>query len=96
MGTGITAEPHKAMGQDAASQVRLKFLTHVMRQTFSAGIGREGGPKRFEMLGDDLVEDGATRVSRLVSGRYHILTLIRHTAGAVTRVATTTHMCTIS
>ena len=28
----------------------------------------------IEMLCDDLIEDGATRVSRLVSGRYHIQT----------------------
>jgi len=72
MGTGVTAQAHKAMGQNAALQVGIKFLSDIIGQTLGGGIGREGGQKGFEMLCDDLIEDGATRVSRLVSGRYHI------------------------
>jgi hypothetical protein len=72
MGTGITAEPHKAMGQDTALRVDIKFLDNIIGQTFGGGIGREGGPKGFEMLSDDRVENGLTGVSRLVGRRYHM------------------------
>ena len=74
VGTGVTAEPHKAMGQDAALQVGVKFLSDIVGQTLGGRIGREGGDKGLQVLGDDLVEKGATGVSRLVDGRYHIQT----------------------
>jgi hypothetical protein len=70
--TVVTAQAHKAVGQDTAPQVSLKFLLDIRGQAFGSGISREGGPKRFEMFGDDLVEDALTGVSRLVSRRYHM------------------------
>jgi len=62
------------MGQDAALQVGVKFLSDIVGQTLGGRIGREGGDKGLQVLGDDLVEKGATGVSRLVDGRYHIQT----------------------
>ena len=96
MRTGVTAQADKAMGQDAALQVGVKFVNDIIGQACGDGIGRDGGQKGFEMVGDDLVENCATGVSRLVRGGHHILARTRHTAGIVTCVTTTTHMCTIS
>ena len=58
--TGVTAQADKAVGQDAALQVGVEFLHHILRQAFGGGIGREGAQKGFEMVGNDLVEDRAT------------------------------------
>ena len=77
VGTGVTPQADKAVGQDAALQVGIKSLDDIIGQTFGGGIDLEGGQKRFQMLGDDLVEDRATGVSRLIDGRYHIPTFRR-------------------
>ena len=68
MGTGVTAQADKAVGQDAALQVGVKFLHHIRGQAFGGGIGREGGQKGFEMLGNDLVEDGLARIAWHIRG----------------------------
>lgn len=70
--TAITAQAYKAVGQNTALQVGIKFLDDIIGQALGSGIGREGGQKGFEMLRDDLVEDGLTGVSRLVGRRYHM------------------------
>ena len=72
--TGVTAQAHKAVSQDAALQVGIKCLGDISGQAFRGEIGRESDHKGLQVLGDDLVEKGATGVSRLVDGRYHIQT----------------------
>jgi hypothetical protein len=61
--TGVTAQAYKAVGQDAALQVGVELLHHIIGQAFGGGIGREGGQKGFEMLGNDLVEDSLARIA---------------------------------
>ena len=51
------------MGQDAALQVGVKFVNDIRGEACGDGIGRNGGQKGFEMVGDDLVEDGLTRIA---------------------------------
>jgi len=75
--TAITAQAHEAVGQNTALQVGVKFFDDIIGQALGSGIGREGGPKGFKMVGDDLVEDRATGLSRLVNGRYHKQTFRR-------------------
>jgi hypothetical protein len=72
VGTRVTAQAHKAVGQDATLQIGVKLLLHVRRQAFGGGIGREGGQKGLQVLSDDLVEDRLTGLSRLVEGRDHL------------------------
>ena len=95
MRTAVTAQAHKAVGQDAALQVGVKFLDDIIRQAFGGGIGREGGQEGCEMVSDDLIEDGATGISGLIDGRYHIR-LSDDNDFWVTEATITTYLCTIA
>ena len=75
---GVTAQPHKAMRQDAALQGGVKLFLHILGQPSAVRIGREGGQKRFEVLGNHLVEHCVAGVSRLVCRGDHILALLSH------------------
>src|SRR5262249_12333387 len=73
----ITAKPQKAMGQDAALQVVVKFTLDIGRQTFGVGIGADRGEKDFNIFGDHFVEYRMARITWFVGGnsRRHVCTL---------------------
>ena len=60
---GVTAEPQKAMDQDAALQVVIKFALDIGGQTCGSGIGVERGEKGLEMIRNHVIEDRLTRIA---------------------------------
>jgi hypothetical protein len=64
----VTAEPQKAMRQDAALQVVVKFPLDIGRQTWGIGISVEHGEKGLEMVRDHLVEHPPARITGFVGG----------------------------
>jgi hypothetical protein len=102
VGTGVTAEPHKAMGQDAALQVGVKCLSDIIGQTLGGRIGRGGGGKGLQVLGDEGRSE--TRPGRegcdwgLAVGRWALphSNFQTTTTAAVAYATDTTHLCTIS
>ena len=68
MRTGVTAQADKAVGQDAALQRGVKFVNDIRGEACGGRSGCEGGQKGFEMLGNDLVEDGLARIAWHIRG----------------------------
>jgi hypothetical protein len=52
-------------------QVGVAFFDTIIGQALGREIGREGGQQGLKIVGDDLVEDDATELSRVIDGRYH-------------------------
>src|SRR6266571_2654344 len=55
----VTAQPQKAMDQDATLQVVVKFTLDIGRQTCGIGVGVEHGEKGFEMVRNHFIEHRA-------------------------------------
>jgi len=51
-GARVTAQPQKAMGQDAAPQIGVKFTCHIRWQARGLGVRVECGKKSLEMVGN--------------------------------------------
>jgi len=71
MRAGVTAQPQKAVVEDAALEVGLKFFSYVRWQAFGGRIGIDASQKSFEMLSHYLIKDCGTGIAGLVSRRYH-------------------------
>jgi hypothetical protein len=71
MRAGITTQPQKTVGENAALEVGLKLVPHIRWQTFGSRIGIDTGQKGFEMLSHHLIQDCGTGITGLVSRRYH-------------------------
>jgi hypothetical protein len=56
------------MGEDAALQVLIQFAFHIRGQASGVGIGVERGQKRLQMISDDAIEHGGTRIAWLIHG----------------------------
>ena len=54
------------MGQDAALQIGVKLPLDIGRQAGGIGVRVQGGEKGLEMVGNDVIEHGATGVTGFV------------------------------
>jgi hypothetical protein len=60
---GVTAQSEKAMGENAALQVIIKFALDIGGQALRVRIGVEGGEKGLQMVCDNMIEYGLTRIA---------------------------------
>src|SRR5207249_3033465 len=65
---GVTSQAEKAMGQDAALQVVVKFTLDIGRQAFGIRISLARGEKSLEMVRNHFVEHRAARIAWFVGG----------------------------
>jgi hypothetical protein len=65
---GVTAQPQKAMGENAALQVVVKFALDIGGQASGVGIGVERSQKGLQMIGDDVIQDGLARIAWDIRG----------------------------
>src|SRR5882672_9850229 len=95
----VTAEPQKAMGQDAALQVVVKFALYIGRQTFGIRIGVEQGEKGLEMVRDHFIEHRIARIAWFIGGnsRSHGALYVQHRGYGCDRERhwTILHVCTL-
>src|SRR5712691_7164820 len=76
---GVTTQSQKAMGQDAALQVVVKFALYIGRQACGIGIGVERGEKGLEMVRDHFIEYRVARIAWFVGGNSRRHTCTRRT-----------------
>src|SRR5215471_6889989 len=65
---GVTAQAEKAMGEDAAPQIVVKFPFHIRRQAGGIGVVSERGEKGLQVLRNHVIEHRATWVPGCVGG----------------------------
>ena len=59
---GVTAQAEKAMGQDTAPQIVIKFTFHIGRQADGLGVISKRGEKGLQVLRDHVVEHRAAGI----------------------------------
>ena len=57
------------MGQDAALQIGVKLPLDIGRQAGGIGVSVQGGEKGLEMVGNHVIEHGATGVPGCVGSK---------------------------
>jgi hypothetical protein len=66
---GVTAQPQKAVREDATLQIVVEFALHIGGEAFSVGISVERGEKRLQMIGHHLIEQRLARIAWHIRGR---------------------------
>src|SRR6266508_3925368 len=70
-------------------------ILDIRRQIFRCGSRFNASEKSLQMVGNDLVQHRAARVSRLIGRADHIQASTQRTASGIMRVTYTTHLYTV-
>ena len=65
---GVTAQPHKAVGEDPTLQGGVNLVLDILGEPFGRGVGVQGSQRGLQMVRDHFIEHRPARIAGFIGG----------------------------